>query len=158
RIDLRYNALDMPKLVGTGSFGSRSLISHGGALANGAKEIVRKGRDLAASELEGAADDLTFENGVYKVVGTDVSVRLRTLIDKHAGANGHHPLDTNVTLDTAAAFPSGAHVAEVEIDPETGTSQIVNYVAVDDCGKIYNHKIVEGQLHGGLMQGIGQVF
>jgi carbon-monoxide dehydrogenase large subunit len=63
-----------------------------------------------------------------------------------------------VTLDLANAFPSGAHVAEVEIDPQTGAARIVNYVAADDCGTIYNHKLVEGQLHGGLMQGIGQVF
>ena len=69
-----------------------------------------------------------------------------------------HPLDTNVTIDLATAFPSGAHVAEVEIDPETGAARIVNYVAADDCGTIYNHTLVEGQLHGGLMQGIGQVF
>ena len=69
-----------------------------------------------------------------------------------------HPLDTNLTLDLATAFPSGAHVAEVEIDPETGAARIVNYVAADDCGTIYNHTLVEGQLHGGLMQGIGQVF
>jgi aerobic carbon-monoxide dehydrogenase large subunit len=158
KIELRFNDLAAPQLLGTGSFGSRSLISHGGALATGAKEIVRKGRELAASELEVAADDLIFENGVYKVAGTDLSVSLQSLIDKpRAGSNGH-PLDTNVTFDTAAAFPSGAHVAEVEIDPDTGASTIVNYVAVDDCGKIYNHKIVEGQLQGGLMQGIGQVF
>src|SRR5262245_2233413 len=158
KIELRYNDLAMPRLLGTGSFGSRSLISHGGALSVGAKEIVRKGRELAASQLEVAADDVTFENGVYKVVGTDLSVSLQSLIEKpRAGTNGH-PLDTNVTFDTAAAFPSGAHVAEVEIDPDTGASTIVNYVAVDDCGKIYNHKIVEGQLQGGLMQGIGQVF
>src|SRR5262249_43935016 len=64
----------------------------------------------------------------------------------------------HVTIDLATAFPSGAHVAEVEVDPQTRTSRIVNYVAADDCGTIYNHKLVEGQLHGGLMQGIGQVF
>jgi carbon-monoxide dehydrogenase large subunit len=63
-----------------------------------------------------------------------------------------------VTIDLATAFPSGAHIAEVEIDPQTGASRIVNYVAADDCGTIYKHKLVEGQLHGGLMQGIGQAF
>ena len=59
-------------------------------------------------------------------------------------------------FDIAFAYPSGAHIAEVEIDPDTGTSAIVNYIAADDCGNIVNHKLVEGQLHGGLMQGIGQ--
>lgn len=69
-----------------------------------------------------------------------------------------HPLDTNTTIDLSTAFPSGAHIAEVEIDKETGSARIVNYVAADDCGNIISHKLVEGQLQGGLMQGIGQVF
>ena len=77
--------------------------------------------------------------------------------DREEVGPAEHPLDTNLTLDTAAAFPSGAHIAEVEIDPDTGAVQIVNYVAADDCGNVINHAIVEGQLHGGLMQGIGQV-
>ena len=155
RIELRYNEPAMPRLAGTGSFGSRSLISHGAGLAAGAREIVRKGRELAAKELEVAAQDVTFDNGRYRVTGTDLSIDLSALITKHQG-DGEHPLDTSLTIDTASAFPSGAHVAEVEIDPETGMVEIVSYVAVDDCGKIYNHTIVEGQLQGGLMQGIGQ--
>jgi carbon-monoxide dehydrogenase large subunit len=157
RVELRYNDVKTPKLLGTGSFGSRSLISHGAALMNGAKEIVEKGKALAVKELEAAVGDVTFENGTYKVVGTDLSVRLQTLLEKNWGTP-EHPLDTNLTFDTAAAFPSGAHVAEVEIDQDTGALQIVNYVAADDCGNIINHAIVEGQLHGGLMQGIGQAF
>ena len=68
-----------------------------------------------------------------------------------------HPLDAVAKLNTAAAFPSGAHIAEVEIDPETGVLELLSYVAVDDCGTIYNHKLVEGQLLGGMMQGIGQI-
>jgi carbon-monoxide dehydrogenase large subunit len=118
---------------------------------------VQKGKTLAASELEVSPNDVTFENGVYKVAGTDLSVHIRTLIEKK-WAQAEHPLDTNYTLDTAAAFPSGAHVAEVEIDQDTGAVRLVNYVAADDCGNIINHAIVEGQLHGGLMQGIGQAF
>ena len=119
RIELRFNDNSAPKLMGTGSFGSRSLISHGGALMNGAKEIVEKGKALAAGELEVSPNDVTFENGVYKVAGTDLSINIRTLIEKKWD-QPTHPLDTNVTLDTAAAFPSGAHIAEVEIDPDTG--------------------------------------
>ena len=157
RIDLRYNDVNTPKLIGVGTFGSRSLISHGAALAKGAREIVEKGKALAARQFEVAADDVTFADGNYRVVGTDLSVSMQALIEKRWG-EAAHPLNTNVTLDLANAFPSGAHVAEVEIDPQTGAVDIVNYVAADDCGTIYNHKLVEGQLHGGLMQGIGQVF
>ncbi|MGZ3295635.1 MAG: xanthine dehydrogenase family protein molybdopterin-binding subunit, partial [Xanthobacteraceae bacterium] len=157
RIDLRYNDVDAPKLVGVGTFGSRSLISHGAALATGAKEMVEKGRKLAAREFEVEAGDVVFADGQYRVVGTDLSVGIQALIDRK-WPEASHPLDTNVTLDLATAFPSGAHVAEVEIDSETGAARIVNYVAADDCGTIYNHTLVEGQLHGGLMQGIGQVF
>ena len=74
---------------------------------------------------------------------------------KHAGS-GPSPLDTQTTAQVSAAFPSGAHISEVEIDPDTGKVDILRYTAVDDAGIIYNHEIVEGQLHGGLMQGIGQ--
>ena len=100
---------------------------------------------------------MTFDKGEYRVAGTDRTTSIRTLIEKKWG-EAAHPLDTNITIDLASAFPSGAHIAEVEIDPDTGASSIVNYVAADDCGTIYNHTIVEGQLQGGLMQGIGQVF
>jgi carbon-monoxide dehydrogenase large subunit len=155
-IELRYNDVAAPKLAGTGSFGSRSLISHGAALQTAAKEIVEKGRKLAADELEVAAGDVVFENGQYKVAGTDLAIGIQTLIERK-WSEPTHPLDTNTTIDLASAFPSGAHVAEVEIDPDTGALDVVNYIAADDCGTIYNHKLVEGQLHGGLMQGLGQV-
>lgn len=145
-----------PQLSGTGSFGSRSLISHGAALYQGALEVVEKGRKLAADMLEAAPGDIDFADGRYVVKGTDLSVSLADLAARHAGA-ATNPLDTTTKLAVAAAFPSGAHIAEVEIDPGTGATQIVRYTAVDDCGVIYNHKIVEGQMLGGLMQGIGQV-
>jgi aerobic carbon-monoxide dehydrogenase large subunit len=144
-----------PLLVGTGSFGSRSLISHGGALATGAREVIRKGTELAAKELEVAASDLAFEHGRYRVPGTDVSIGLAELARRLADG-GEHPLDTTLKVNTAGSFPSGAHVCEVEIDPATGVLELIRYVAVDDAGKIYNHTIVEGQVVGGLVQGIGQ--
>jgi aerobic carbon-monoxide dehydrogenase large subunit len=155
KIELRVNALNTPKLAGTGSFGSRSLISHGHALQAAAKEIVEKGKKLAAEELEVAAGDVTFDNGTYKVTGTDLRVSLQSLIEKKWSTPAH-PLDTNTTVDLATAFPSGAHIAEVEIDADTGELSILNYIAADDCGTVYNHQIVEGQLHGGLLQGVGQ--
>jgi carbon-monoxide dehydrogenase large subunit len=145
-----------PQLSGTGSFGSRSLISHGAALYQGALEVVEKGRKLAAEKLEAAVSDIDFANGRYVVKGTDLAVSLADLAARHTGT-GPNPLDTTTKLAVSAAFPSGAHVAEVEIDPGTGKVEIVRYTAVDDCGVIYNHKIVEGQMLGGLMQGIGQV-
>ena len=86
RIELRFNDVATPKLLGTGSFGSRSLISHGAALMNGAKEIVEKGKALAAGELEVAPADVTFDNGVYRVAGTDLSINIQTLIEKKWGA------------------------------------------------------------------------
>jgi carbon-monoxide dehydrogenase large subunit len=156
KIELRYNDVAAPKLAGTGSFGSRSLISHGRALQATAKEIVEKGRKLAAEEFEVAPGDVAFEGGHYKVAGTDVAMSLQTLIERRASEQAH-PLDSNVTVDLATAFPSGAHVAEVEIDPDTGALDVVSYIAADDCGTIFNHTLVEGQLHGGLMQGLGQV-
>src|SRR5262245_20576689 len=85
RVELRYNDIATPKLVGTGSFGSRSLISHGAAMMNAAKEIVQKGRALAAGEFEVSPDDVTFEDGVYRVAGTDLSMHIRTLFEKNWG-------------------------------------------------------------------------
>jgi carbon-monoxide dehydrogenase large subunit len=154
-IRLRASDPDAPPLVGTGSFGSRSLISHGGALATGAREVIRKGMELAAKELEVAESDLAFEHGRYRVPGTDVSIGLAELA-RRLGGVGKQPLDTTIKMNTAAAFPSGAHVCEVEIDPATGVLELIRYVAVDDAGKIYNHMIAEGQVVGGLVQGIGQ--
>ena len=155
-VRLRASDPDAPPLmVGTGSFGSRSLISHGGALVTGAREVIRKGTELAARELEVAESDLVFENGRYRVPGTDVSITLAELAKRLAGT-GEHPLDTQMKVAIAGAFPSGAHVCEVEIDPATGALELIRYVAVDDAGKIYNHTIVEAQLVGGLVQGIGQ--
>ncbi len=153
---LRSSDPDGPALVGTGSYGSRSLISHGSALLKGAEQVIAKGRELAARQLEVAAADVTFEAGRYVVKGTDVAIGMADLIAKHVGS-GPHPLDTTTKIPVGSAFPSGAHVAEVEIDPQTGEIEIVNYTAVDDCGVIYNHQIVEGQLQGGLVQGLGQV-
>jgi carbon-monoxide dehydrogenase large subunit len=156
KVTLRYGDPQAPALVGTGSFGSRSLISHGGALAVGAKEVISRGVLLAAKALEVAVDDLVFEHGRYRVPGTDLTIGLEELARMYASTEPH-PLDVVTKINTAAAFPSGAHVAEVEIDSETGVLDIVRYTAVDDCGKIYNHVLVEGQIVGGLVQGIGQI-
>ena len=156
KIELRYNDVGAPMLVGLGTFGSRSLISHGSALSSAAMEIVEKGRRLAAQEFEVEPGDVLFDNGIFHVAGTDLTVSIQSLIERK-WSEPSHPLNTNVIIDLSAAFPSGAHVSEVEIDPETGELRVVNYIAADDSGKIYNQTLLEGQLHGGIAQGLGQV-
>lgn len=147
---------DMPDLNGGGTIGSRSMMNHGGVLVKTAHEVVRKGRELAAKHLEAAEADIEFETGTYRVRGTDLAIGLLDLARKYATSNGN-PLDSRESLPVANSFPSGAHVCEVEIDPETGIVEILNYVAVDDAGNIINHTLAEGQIVGGLMQGLGQV-
>jgi aerobic carbon-monoxide dehydrogenase large subunit len=142
-----------PALVGGGTVGSRTMMSHGGALAATAKEVVRKGIDLAARALEVAPQDVEFASGTYRVKGTDLSIAFRELARRYRGE-----LDTRGSIPTPVAFAGGAHVAEVEIDKATGEVELVRYVAVDDCGRILNHTLVEGQLHGGIVQGLGQAF
>jgi carbon-monoxide dehydrogenase large subunit len=155
-IKLHSSDPDGPALVGTGSFGSRSLLSHGSALNQGAHEVVKKGLELAAREMEVAASDVTFADGQYRVTGTDLAIGFEDVVKKFAGMPDR-PLDTTIKVNTAATWPGGAHIAEVEIDPATGVMDIVKYVAVDDCGRVMNQKIVEGQLTGGIMQAVGQL-
>ena len=151
RITLRASDPDGPKLVGEGTIGSRSMMAHGGSLLVAAREVVRKGTELAAKDLEVAPTDVEFKQGRYRVKGTDLSVGIEDLAKKHPGA-----LDSTGEIPLPRSFPSGAHVAEVEVDPETGTVEILRYTAVDDCGRIINHVLLDGQLHGGIAQGIGQ--
>ena len=156
QIEYRAGDPDMPQLKGSGTIGSRSMMNHGGVLVQTAHEVVRKGRELAAKHLEAAEADIEFEQGVFRVKGTDVSIGLVELARLNATGGGN-ALDSTATMPVANSFPSGAHVAEVEIDPQTGVIDIVSYVAVDDAGNIINHTLAEGQLVGGLMQGLGQV-
>jgi len=150
-ITLRASDPDGPHLVGEGTIGSRSMMAHGGALVVAAREVVRKGTELAAKDLEVAPNDLEFSKGRYRVKGTDVSIGMEDLAKKYGSA-----LDSGGEIPLPRSFPSGAHVAEVEIDPETGVVEILRYTAVDDCGRIINHVLLDGQLHGGIAQGIGQ--
>jgi carbon-monoxide dehydrogenase large subunit len=112
---------------------------------------VKKGLDLAAAELEASAGDVEFARGEYRIKGTDRSISFREIARRHAAA-----LDTRGGIPTPVAFPGGAHVCEVEIDPDTGVVEVASYVAVDDCGRVFDHTLVEGQLHGGIVQGLGQ--
>ena len=150
RIRLSAGDPEGPALVGGGAFASRSMMSHGAASLLAAREVVEKGKALAAEALEAAAADIEFAAGAYRIAGTDRAVALVALA-------GGGALDTTTGLAASRAFPSGAHVAEVEIDPETGMTEVVRYTAVDDCGVVMNHTLLEGQILGGMLQGLGQV-
>ena len=150
RVRLSAGDPDGPRLVGAGAVASRSMMSQGAASLVAAREVVAKGKVLAASTLEVAEADIEYAAGAYRVVGTDRVVELLTLAQ-------HGALDTITSLAAGRAFPSGAHVAEVEIDPETGVTEVVRYTAVDDCGVVISPVLLEGQILGGMMQGLGQV-
>ncbi len=149
--------------VGTGTFGSRSIAVGGSALHIASEKIVAKGKRIAAHLLEAAAADIAFEEGAFRVAGTDRAVTFAQVAGA-AYVPHNYPLDElEPGLDETAfydppnfAFSNGVHVCELEVDPETGAVAIVRYCAVDDVGTVINPMIVEGQLHGGLAQGIGQ--
>jgi carbon-monoxide dehydrogenase large subunit len=150
RVRLSAGDPEGPVLVGGGAFASRSMMSHGAASLLAAREVVEKGKLLAADAMEAAPADIEFAAGSYRIVGTDRAISLVALA-------GGGALDTTTGLNSSRAFPSGAHVAEVEVDPDTGMTEVVRYTAVDDCGVVMNHTLLEGQILGGMMQGLGQV-
>ena len=150
-VTLRASDPRGPALMGAGTVGSRSMMSHGGALAATAKEVIKKALDLAAKELEVSPSDLEFDDGRFRVKGTDVSMPFREVARRYGPE-----LDTKGSIPTPSAYPGGAHVAEVEIDRDTGEVEMVRYVAVDDCGRVLNPVLLDGQLHGGIVQGLGQ--
>jgi len=135
--------------------GSRTLHGLGSAMFWASQEIVKNGLNLAAEELESAVSDLEFSEGEYKVKGTDRAVGIAALARKYPGKLD---LDFKERPKVPGTFPNGCHVAEVEIDPETGETEIVSYVACDDAGTIINHQVVEGQMQGGVTQGAGHIF
>jgi carbon-monoxide dehydrogenase large subunit len=134
--------------------GSRTLHGLGSAMFSAAQEIVKNGIDLAAEALESAAADIEFDAGDYRIKGTDRAVSITALATKYPG---RLDLDYKDRPKVPSTFPNGCHIAEVEIDPETGETEIVSYVAVDDAGNIVNHQIVEGQMQGGITQGAGHI-
>jgi carbon-monoxide dehydrogenase large subunit len=151
RIVLKESDPSGPMLAGGATVGSRSTMTHASALSVTAHEVVKKGLELAAKDLEVSSIDLEFKNGRYHVKGTDISLGFLDVAKKHGSA-----LDSSGSMKPQGAYPGGAHVAEVEIDPDTGVVEVLSYVGVDDCGRAINHTLIEGQLHGGIAQGIGQ--
>ena len=151
-IELRASDPSGPQLMGGGTVSSRSIMSHGGALVVTARAVVKKAMELAAKDLEVAGNDLEFSRGTFHVKGTDISVSFQEIARRY-----HSQLDSLEGIPTPTSFPGGAHVAEVEIDPDSGEIRIERYVAVDDCGRVINHVLLEGQVMGGIVQGVGQV-
>jgi aerobic carbon-monoxide dehydrogenase large subunit len=148
---------------GMGTYGSRSLVVGGAALSKASDKVILKGKKIAAHLLESSEHDIDFAGGEFKVAGTD---RKKTFAEVALAAYVPHDYPLEVLepgLEEQAyydpinfTYPGGAHIAEVEIDPETCVVRLVNYTAVDDVGTVINPMIVEGQLHGGIVQGIGQ--
>ena len=147
--------------TGTGTFGSRSIAVGGSALHVAGGKIIDKGRKIAAHLLEVAESDVEFTAGEFRVAGTDRKVSFQD-VARNAYAPNRYPdiepgLDETAYYDPANfAFSNGAHVCELEVDRDTGEVRVLRYSAVDDIGTVINPLIVEGQLHGGLAQGIGQ--
>ena len=146
-----------PTLAGAPAIGSRSAMTQGSVYKVAAEIIVDKAKKLAGNALEAHAEDIEFKDGTFTVAGTDHSIRMTELIERHA-SDSPHPLDTTAERPATQAFPSGAHVVEVEIDSDTGDVEVVRYTAVDDIGAAINHTLANGQLIGGIMQGAGHVF
>ncbi len=137
--------------AGLPTVASRTTMMLGGAMRRAADTLVEQGRERAADRLEAGVADIEYEAGVFAVAGTDRRVTLEALAETTPlTALGHFQ-------SAEMSFPNGCHVCEVEIDPDTGTVQVLAYTAVDDVGRVIHPVVVEGQVHGGVAQGLGQV-
>jgi carbon-monoxide dehydrogenase large subunit len=150
-------------LAGGGTGGSRSMYASGTAIVEGADKVIEKGKQIAGFVLEASAGDIEFKSGRFTIAGTDRSIDIMELADRLRGGlklPEGVPDSLSVKHVTAepipSVFPNGCHVAEVEIDPDTGVIEVVNYNSVNDFGTIINPLLVAGQVHGGVVQGIGQ--
>jgi aerobic carbon-monoxide dehydrogenase large subunit len=141
--------------TGTGTGGSSSIPCGGASVAAAAEKLAGKLKDMAADVLEAAANDLEIAEGAVRVAGTDRTIAFADLARRPAAQAGALAAEAAFT-PTEATYPNGTHLAEVEIDPETGATRILNYVVVDDFGATLNPLLLAGQVHGGTAQGIGQ--
>ncbi|MBV9137090.1 MAG: xanthine dehydrogenase family protein molybdopterin-binding subunit [Hyphomicrobiales bacterium] len=147
---------------GGGTGGSRSIMAGGTAILSTLDKVIERGKAAAAALLEAAVGDIEFAQGRFRIAGTDRSIGITELAAKLRKATGLAP-DVPRSLDHAemstpipGVFPNGCHIVEIEIDPETGASRIDRYVSVNDFGTVVNPMLVEGQIHGGAVQGLGQ--
>jgi carbon-monoxide dehydrogenase large subunit len=149
-------------IAGGGTGGSKSIMASGAAIVEASDKVIDKGKQIAGVALEASAADIEFRAGRFTIVGTDRGIDIMELAGKlRSGLKVPEGvpdmLDVSHVHEAApSAFPNGAHVAEVEIDPETGSIEVVKYTMVNDFGTVINPLLVEGQSHGGVMQGIGQ--
>ena len=146
---------------GNGTGGSRSITATGQAIVESSALVIAKGKAAAAHLMEAAEGDIEFEGGRFTIAGTDRSIDIMELAQRLRDGKMPEGVPSSLDVDhttkeTASTFPNGCHVAEVEIDPDTGVVRIVGYTGVNDFGTVVNPMIVAGQLHGGVAQGIGQ--
>jgi carbon-monoxide dehydrogenase large subunit len=146
--------------AGTGTYGSRSAIAGGNALAKSAQKVVESARKIAAHHLESGVDDIEFVDGEFHVAGApDRSIAIQEVARRsymgEVTEGTEWGLEATTFIEPVTTYPFGTHVAVVEVDPGTGEIEILRYAAVDDCGEQLNPMIVEGQVHGGIAQGIG---
>jgi carbon-monoxide dehydrogenase large subunit len=149
-------------IAGGGTGGSKSIMASGAAIVEASIKVVDKGKQIAGVALEASAEDIEFKSGRFTIVGTDRGIGIMELAEK-LRTGMKLPEGTPDTLDVShvheaapSAYPNGAHVAEVEVDPETGQVEVVKYTMVNDFGTVINPLLVEGQSHGGVVQGIAQ--
>ncbi|MEO1328329.1 MAG: xanthine dehydrogenase family protein molybdopterin-binding subunit [Pseudomonadota bacterium] len=150
---------------GMGTYGSRSLAVGGSAIVKAVDKVIDKGKKIAAHLLEASADDIVFEDGQFKVAGTDkakafAEVSLAAYVPHQYPIEELEPgLEENAFYDPKNfTYPAGTHICEVEVDPDTGVVDVLGFWASDDFGNVVNPMIVEGQVHGGVVQGLGQAF
>ena len=162
RIKLEQGDSDLVH-TGNGTGGSRSITASGMAIVEASRLVIEKGKRAAAHLMEAAEGDIEFADGQFTIAGTDRSIDIMELSQRLR--DGKMPEDVPSSLDVdhtsgpvPSTFPNGCHVAEVEVDPDTGTVEIVRYTGVNDFGTVVNPMLVAGQLHGGVAQGIGQAF
>jgi carbon-monoxide dehydrogenase large subunit len=161
---IRYVQGDTAQVqIGRGTYGARSAVVGGNALKFAADAMIEKGKKLAAAMMEADAGDIEFKDGSYRVTGTDKAVALTDVAKASYAPMGPLTGKFGIGLDAAGSFdptppshPNGAHVVELEVDPETGAVHVDRYYVVDDLGRIINPMIVKGQQMGGVVQGIGQ--
>jgi carbon-monoxide dehydrogenase large subunit len=161
-VSVRYGDTDMIEF-GVGTFGSRSMITGSNSLRISADRLIERGKKIAAAHFEADAGDIVFEAGNFSIAGTDRSVTIKDVAKmsytlRDPSLNREFGFSEKViAAPKAATFPNGCHVCEVEIDPDTGVCKLVNYVVVDDVGRVVNPMLVKGQVHGGVVQGVGQI-
>jgi len=162
RIRLLQNDSD-ELLAGGGTGGSKSIMHSGTAIVEASGKVIEQGKQIASHVLEASAADIDFAQGRFVIAGTDRAIGIMELAERlRAGLK--LPEGVPSTLDVrhvsdgpgASTYPNGCHVCEVEVDPDTGVIEVVKYVSVNDFGTVINPLIVEGQLHGGVIQGVGQ--